>query len=300
MPERLISIIVPSYNRAHLLPKTLTSLQSQQIQNYEIIIVDDGSTDDTEQVIQPYLNAITYYFKKENGERAAARNYGAQLANGTYVNFFDSDDLALSNHTSEAQQIIEAYNQPEWFHLAYEWVDTNGSCLYKVNCRKGDTINKTLATGNHLGCNGVFIRKDIFLKNTFNENRSLSASEDYELWLRLAARYPLYYSNTITSQLIEHSTRSVNSFSETNLIDRLTMLQNLVSVNTEVNAFFGKDISKIKADCLSYISLHLSDRARSKFNALFYLFKALIASPIFFFSPRFFAISRNLVLRWHL
>ena len=300
MSDPLISLIVPTYNRAHLLPATLRSLQSQEIQNFEIIIVDDGSTDDTEQVIRPFLNESTSYFKKENAERAAARNYGAIFAKGVYVNFFDSDDFALPNHTKEAQRMISTYDHPVWFHLGYEWVDTNGRCLYKVNGRKGDTINKTLATGNHLGCNGVFIRKDIFLKNTFNENRTLSASEDYELWLRLAARYPLYYSNTITSQLIEHSTRSVNSFSETKLIDRLTMLQNLISVNTEINAFFGKDMSKIKADCLSYISLHLSDRARSKFNALFYLFKALIVSPIFFFSPRFFAISRNLVLRWHL
>jgi hypothetical protein len=156
-----------------------------------------------------------------------------------------------------------------------------------------------LATGNHLGCNGVFIRKDIFLENPFNEDRSLSASEDYELWLRLAARYPLYYSNSITSQLIEHPTRSVNSFSEKALIQRLNTLYNLASANKEVCAFFGRDMSKIKADCLSYTSLHLSDRTKSKFSAFIYLLKALNASPSFFFKSRFFAISRNLVLRWN-
>src|SRR5688572_6318319 len=96
-----ISVIIPCYNRASMIGKTIRSLQQQDYNDYEILVIDDGSTDNTEQVINEIADARTSYFKKLNEERAAARNYGAGLAKGSYLNFFDSDDLALPNHLSE-------------------------------------------------------------------------------------------------------------------------------------------------------------------------------------------------------
>ena len=87
----LFSIIVPTYNRAKLVAKTLKTLQGQLYDNYEIIVIDDGSTDDTESVVQAFSDSKIIYIKKNNGERAAARNFGATVAKGTYINFFDSE-----------------------------------------------------------------------------------------------------------------------------------------------------------------------------------------------------------------
>jgi glycosyltransferase involved in cell wall biosynthesis len=114
----VISIIVPTYNRGHLIEKTLLSLLNQSDSRYEIIVVDDGSTDNTEDIIKPYLSHRISYFKKENAERAAARNFGTQKARGLYVNWFDSDDIALENHVATAISCLEEHDNLDWFHLS--------------------------------------------------------------------------------------------------------------------------------------------------------------------------------------
>ena len=94
----LFSIIVPTYNRAHLISSTLDSILSQTYTDFELLIIDDGSTDNTEEVVQKYLSDKVLYFKKTNGERSAARNYGTSKARGEYLNWIDSDDLIYTNH----------------------------------------------------------------------------------------------------------------------------------------------------------------------------------------------------------
>lgn len=298
MIDRLLTIIVPTYNRAALLPATIKSLQNQAFRDYEIIIVDDGSTDNTEDVIREYLNEYTKYYKKDNAERAAARNYGARLATGLYVNFFDSDDLAFPNHISEAAAVIKVNENPEWFHLGFEWYNPNNKTVKKNKKRNGLLLNKSLATGNHLGCNSVFVRRDIFLLNQFNEDRLLSASEDFELWLRLASKYRLYVSNTITSQLVDHDERSVNNINGDNIIVRMLRLKYYIEVNTQIQEFYRGDVKKIYADCYSYIALHISESPSRKFQSLYFFFKAFIQSPSSLFYRRSFAIFRNLIFRW--
>ena len=294
----LITLVVPTYNRASFLPSTLQSLQSQQSRDYEIIVVDDGSTDNTEEIVKPFLNSYTRYVKKENAERAAARNFGAKLAKGTYLNFFDSDDLALPNHTDEASRLIRSHGNPPWFHLAFEWVTPQGVVFRKVNQYRGRTLNQQLASGNLLSCNGVFVRRDILLANPFNEDRVLSASEDYELWLRLAARYPLYFSNTITSQVVDHDARSVHTINGQKLIDRLESFLHYVQLDSQVHCFYGKRISRTRMDAWSYIALHLADQRGWKIKSLLYLIKACRESPRLLTRKRFYATLKNWFLQW--
>ncbi len=291
--------MVPTYNRAHLLPVTLKSLQEQECRNFEIIIVDDGSTDNTEEVVKPFLNIFTRYVKKENAERAAARNFGARLASGKYVNFFDSDDLALPNHIAEAAILIELYSEPEWFHLSFEWVTPKGVLIKKINHFKGERLNDRLAEGNQLSCNGVFIRKDIFLQYTFNENRVLAFAEDYELWLRLAARFSLFYSNVVTSRLVDHEERSVRKNKGQILINSLLCFLDCVENDKKIQEYFGSDLHLIRSDAFSYISLHLSESSNWKLISCAYLFKALSSSFRLILSRRTAAIIRNLLFRWH-
>ena len=294
----LISIVVPTYNRALLLPATLAGLQAQKNRDFEIIIVDDGSTDNTEEVLQPYLNSYTRYVRKDNAERAAARNYGAKLATGRYINFFDSDDLALPNHTAEAALLIDSLNDPEWLHLAFEWVSPHGTVFRKVNQYRGQTLNEQLAAGNLRSGNGVFVRRDIILQHPFNEDRALSASEDYELWLRLAARYPLHYSNTITSQVVDHDMRSVRIINGQRLIDRLERFLRYVQLDHQVVNYYGRRIRLIRMDAWSYIALHLAGQRRWKFKSLRYLRRASTQSPRLLLTKRFYATVKNWLFQW--
>ena len=94
MPDEapLVSVIIPTYNAARHLPESIESIFRQNYPNLEIIVIDDGSTDDTKETITPYLDKITYIYK-ENGGPASARNMGIKLAKGEFIAFADADDL---------------------------------------------------------------------------------------------------------------------------------------------------------------------------------------------------------------
>src|SRR5262245_6278913 len=91
----LVSIIVPTYNYGHLISETLACLQSQSYENWEALVVDDGSTDNTAAVVAAAAasDPRIHYFKQENQKQAAARNRGLSHSQGSYVQFLDSDDL---------------------------------------------------------------------------------------------------------------------------------------------------------------------------------------------------------------
>lgn len=297
-PDPFISVVVPSYNRARLIGKTLASLQKQAYGPYEILVIDDGSTDNTEAVVRQAADARTQYFRKENGERAAARNFGARAAKGAYINFFDSDDIALPNHLSEAAQLIQKHQNPEWFHLGYAWATPEGRIFKEVNNYQGATLNPIMANGNPLSCNGVFVRKDVILAHPFYEDRRLSASEDYELWLRLAARFPLYYSNVITSWVVDHDLRSVRTINGDKLINRLQLFVQRLQQDETVLRYYGGDFKKIAADAYSYTALHLAEAPAAKQKSLHYLFRAFATYPGIVKNKRFYAILKNLLIKW--
>jgi glycosyltransferase involved in cell wall biosynthesis len=94
----MISIVVPTHNRARLLPRAITSIQNQSFADWELIVVDDGSTDDTQAIIEPFLrdSRVRFHFKKNSGA-AHSRNVGVELAAGNIITFLDSDDEALPN-----------------------------------------------------------------------------------------------------------------------------------------------------------------------------------------------------------
>lgn len=293
-----MSIVVPGYNRADLIAETICSLQEQDYPHYEILVIDDGSTDNTEEAVRSVASERTLYIKKNNAERAAARNFGASKAKGDYINFFDSDDLALPNHLSEAAKMIGTYKDPEWFHLAYSWAESGGKVFRNVNTFKGDTLNPIMPHGNPLSCNGVFIRRDIISKHPFNEDRELSASEDYELWLRLTARYPLYYSNTITSLVIDHEGRSVKAIHGEKLIRRLELLIHYLKQDQELMNQHKNNFNHIQMDAYSYIALHLANVPAFKLKSLAYLLKAFSESPRLLKNKRFYATLKNILTKW--
>jgi glycosyltransferase involved in cell wall biosynthesis len=289
---------VPTYNRADLIAKTLQSLLHQQYKNYEIIVVDDGSTDNTEEVVTAINDSRITYIKKNNAERAAARNFGAAMAKGAYVNFFDSDDLALPHHLEEAEKMVRTHTHPEWFHLSYAIAKHEGQPVKNAGNYSTSTLNKKLINGNLLSCNGVFVRKDIILIHKFNEDRKLSASEDYELWCRLASRFPLFYSNTITSFVVDHDMRSVCKINGDQLIQRLCIMVSYLQQDASVQKYFGNDFNQITMYAYSYIAVHLSDQQKFKLKSIEYLIKAFNKSAFIVKQKIFYAIIKNLIVKW--
>ena len=110
----MFSIIIPSYNRANHLPKAIESVLAQSFTDWELIIVDDGSTDNTSDVVASYNDPRIKYIYQENAERSAARNNGIRNANGEWICFLDSDDVYLNQHLAVFEKAIHESANPRF------------------------------------------------------------------------------------------------------------------------------------------------------------------------------------------
>ncbi|WP_092066134.1 glycosyltransferase family 2 protein [Desulfonauticus submarinus] len=186
----LVSVIIPTYNRASFLKDAVLSVLEQTYTNLELIIVDDGSTDDTSSVVSRIKDKRLRYFYQENKGVAAARNFGLSLAKGDIISFLDSDDYWLPTKLEKQVNFLQQTN----FCVV--------QCLEKW-IRKGKLVNKKrkhfMPAGWFwekalemclIGPSCVLLYKQVFDEiGLFDEN--FVACEDYELWLRLLLHYPV-------------------------------------------------------------------------------------------------------------
>jgi len=288
------SVVIPTYNRAELIAQAIRAVLEQTFSDFEIIVVDDGSTDDTADVVGRFQDPRVHYFKKENSERGAARNFGAVRATGKYINFFDSDDLMYPHHLTVAHDFALANGQPEFFNVGYDILDDSGKCLGRETNFNYDLADRLIVT-NFLGCDSVFVRQDIFRNNLFNEDRRMASSEDWELWLRMISRYPLHSCDTITLALSNHSARSLFTISPDKILERDTIMTNHLLQDNAFVMKFRKQIPLFKADRFTFFALHMALAGNRKKDTLHYLVRSLISSPQVLKRKRFWA-SLNLMV----
>lgn len=287
------SIVIPTYNRAHLISKTLDSVLAQDFQDFEIIIVDDGSTDATELVVQPYLNERVHYYKKTNEERAVARNFGTKKAQGEYICWFDSDDIMKPIHLSHAYHLIQTNKEANVLVLSHYISNPDLDIIETVTIPNNP--NKIIYKGNIFSCNAVFVKKETALFNQFNEIRALSVSEDYELWLRLASQYNIISSPIPTSYIIQHEERSVNTMKDnTKLINRFSIFLNIINQNPQVVRFLGSKYAYFKMKNYLILSADLAYFGFKK-DAIRFLFKAIKETPFALINKSFWASLKHIL-----
>ncbi len=296
MIEPYFSIIIPTYNRAYLIDKTIQSIIDQEYKNFEVIVVDDGGSDNTKEVIEKFNDARIKYYWKENGERGMARNYGVTKANGNYINFVDSDDLLYPFHLRQAAEITEKQNLSV-FCFNYDVKDNNGNLL-KIGKNTESPLSKTLLKGNHLSMNAIFIEKNILTGFKFNEDPFFISGEDWLLWLQLSVRYPFFFFNSITSTIVEHQERSVHGFDEQSYIYRTNLLLNELKQDPVFCAKHLFGTIKIQAHMLSYTALHASLVGKRQI-ALKYLYQAIRINIFELFTKRALVTFKNIIIKQH-
>ncbi|MFW5659722.1 MAG: glycosyltransferase family 2 protein [Bacteroidota bacterium] len=291
------SIIIPTYNRAKLLAKTLQSIQSQTFLDYEVIVVDDGGSDDTQQVVEGLQDERFQYIWKENEERAIARNFGAKKAEGAFFTFHDSDDLLEPNHLSVVFDFIQAHPQARFLATERAIVSTNGSIISKSHLNAQRDVNRYLIRGNALACLGVFIERGLFLKEQFPTNPALrKMSEDWHLWLRLASRNKLWIVPQLTAFLCEHDQRSVNTNQLSDIIESQDALTSELLANRSFCEFYEREVPIFKAHNLTLVSLYAAiAQPTQRTLALSKLMKAIQAYPPTLFKRRTLAILKHLI-----
>ena len=135
-----VSVLLPTYNRARFLDDAIASIQAQTWRDWELIVVDDGSTDDTPAVVERWRARIPQlrYIHRENGGAYAARNTGLRNARGEYIAFFDSDDLWLDHHLERCVTGLQQNPELDWIYAACRCIDPSGNVVQPTTFRVGE------------------------------------------------------------------------------------------------------------------------------------------------------------------
>lgn len=223
MREKLISVIIPTYNRVNYLRISVNSVIQQTYKNIEIIIVDDCSTDNTENIINRVQDKrIRYLRNKENIGAGASRNRGIKEAKGEFIAFLDDDDEWLPKKLEKQMLLFnllpDDYGLVYCGHIIY---DMNGDLIGRKKSQYRGNVLREILNGCILGGSTPLIRKTVFSKVGYN-NSNLKSSIDWEMWIRIAENYKFDFVDEYLVKYIIHedqiSTKRKNRIEDLELI----------------------------------------------------------------------------------
>lgn len=294
------SVVIPTYNREKFIVKTLDSIFRQTYAHYEIIVVDNCSTDDTEKVLQPFIETGKIRFIKHdrNYERSRSRNTGMENATGEFLTFLDSDDFMYPDNLADAAAFIEKNPEAKCFHSLYELIDGDGKVLrhYKFPSLRNQT--KAIASGNFMACIGNFIHRDIYTnpKYRFDLYKPLTGAEDWEFWLRVLADFKLERIQKVNSAILHHEERTINTQSMPILEDGNDYLIKKFTADAHLSKVYAPYLSWMHANSYLYLAVmangsHLYDDAKK------YMKKAIKKDARVILTSRFARIIRRTALK---
>ena len=188
----IVSVIIPTFDRADFVKEAVDSVLAQSFSDFELLVVDDGSTDHTVRTIEPYGNALRYV-EIPHGGVSAARNVGARMTSGEWIAFLDSDDLWLPR---KLERQLDALERAPEFPLCYTdeiWIRKGRRVNQKNRHRKysGRIFERCLPLC-IISPSSALMKRRLFEEvGGFDEN--LPACEDYDLWLRITIRHPVLF-----------------------------------------------------------------------------------------------------------
>jgi len=211
----MVSVIIPTYNRANMIKRAIDSVLRQTYQYFEIIVIDDGSNDDTYQVVQSINDSRIRYIRLDRTKgAAAARNEGILQANGELIAFLDSDDIWMSKKL-EMQVNTFLNDDVGLCYTSILLIDEKGKVVGKHKATHSGYIFKKLLKKNIIGsASSVMVKRNCLDKcGLFDE--SLTHREDYDLWLRIAKHYKTAsVRKTLTIQYVHNAFRLSTDFSK--------------------------------------------------------------------------------------
>ena len=187
----LVSVIIPTYNRGWILSEAVDSVLAQEYRDFELIVVDDGSTDNTREILQGYGDAVTVISQGNRGV-SAARNRGIVAAAGELIAFLDSDDLWLPAKLQRQVDFFTSHPEALINQTEEVWIRRGRRVNPKKrHAKAGGMIFERSLELCLVSPSAVMVRRRLFdLVGPFDEN--LPACEDYDLWLRVSSRYPVH------------------------------------------------------------------------------------------------------------
>lgn len=202
------SIVIPLYNKENFITKTINSTLNQTFEDFEIIVVNDGSTDDSANKVEAINDKrVTLYTIKNQGV-SHARNYGINKAKTDYICFLDADDFWYNNHLEQLNTLLQEHPDCGLYASAYQQkigktlIESVYKDIPKQENWSGivDDYFKSSLVNSIAWTSAVMVPKHIFdTIGLFDENITLGAGEDTDLWIRIALKHPVAFSNTVTA-----------------------------------------------------------------------------------------------------
>ncbi|MCI1477715.1 MAG: glycosyltransferase [Clostridium beijerinckii] len=266
MGAKLVSVIMPTYNNSVYIEEALNSLFYQTYTNIEIIVVDDGSTDNTNEVLEKYLDKIKY-IRKINEGVSSARNLGIDLSKGDYIAFLDSDDLYSRDKIEKQVEMLEQFKDIDIVYNDIDIINENGEYISTlesegVYTNKNNFLCMMLVRQIIPGPASMMIRRKC-LEDGIRYNERYSNAEDYDFTLKIALRYKYGYLNKSLYMYRRHSSNLTNNHkkqlqSERSIINSL----GLDKIKLIVNSSTFSDLDKKLILSKILIKLELWENAK--------------------------------------
>lgn len=199
--QPLVSVIIPTYNHGRFIGEAIESVLNQTYPNFEIIIIDNYSEDNTEEVVTSYQDDRIKYLKfKNHGIIAASRNHGIKRARGDFIAFLDSDDIWLPHKIEKQINLFEIWNETAMAYTRFKIIEgdkISNIVFPKTGRYKSGNIFKSLYLWSFIACSSVMVKKSILDQiGCFDIIPELIGIEDADLWLRIALKHTIKCPDT--------------------------------------------------------------------------------------------------------
>ena len=293
----LVSIVIPTYNHAPMLQRALATVIEQTYQNWNAIVVNNFSTDDTLEVVakfnDPRIQCVNF---RNNGVIGASRNEGIKLATGEYVAFLDSDDTWFPTKVEKSVSSLE--NGSDLVCHAEYWIDESGkSRLVTYGPSEAATHHNLIYKGNRISTSATMVRATLLKEvNGFDVSPELISTEDYDLWIRLAAKSNKFafideplgeyhrHDNNVSANIEKHLAAELALLTKHFAVD--SRLQNaLARRRRKALAYYGAGRS-LHRTSKYFLALKKYARSLMIWPISLRLYAAVVLSLMGFFSPK--------------
>ena len=286
MPK--VSVIIPTYNREEFIVETINSVLNQTYKDFEVIVVDDGSTDNTKQKLEPFKSKIKL-IEQPNSERAVARNNGVKNSSGEYIAFLDSDDIWIKDKLEKQVKLLDSKPDVILTYGQSLRINEHGQKI-KIAKRQlkgfSGEVFENLLMRNFVVSATPMIKKEYFEKTTGFQTKYIPY-EDWEFWLRFSLLGKFYFLNQPFSYYRIHKNQSVK-------LVQAEKIEKVTSLLLEDSFKLKENIDEVKKQslglanlrfCYWYILANQFEKAKEKLK------KAKELNPNLFFDPRWHGLN---------
>ena len=267
--QPLVSIIIPAYNKSYFTIKCIESVIKQTYKNIEIIVVNDGSTDDTKNALLNIKDERLKIFNIENRGACGARNYGIEKSNGKYLSFLDCDDTYQLNKIDESIKVLENNLEYYFIYTNVNFIDYNdqivGKTPYFSNHPGSGYIAKKLILCNYNITNSTLVMRKECINNIGLFDEKIFIPADREYLIRIASKYKGYFINSFTTnyRIVDET---IYSKVDVAFDEFVYMLNKFENTNVIPNKkFYNICMSNV---CYNFSKIYAYNNSMSKFKEM--------------------------------